>query len=80
MDGFYVHDSSAVMYVMHPELFEVKSGPIRVVKDGAAIGHTMLKKTDSWYPVDDWKDKPHQTVCIGVNSEMFLETYLETLR
>lgn len=79
IDGFYVHDSSAIMYVMHPELFEVKKGPIRVVTEGAAIGHTMLKKSDNWYPIDDWANKPQQTVCINVDSSLFLKTYLETI-
>lgn len=78
-DGFYVHDSSAFMYLLHPEYYETIDGPIRVVVDGSAIGHTMQKTSEGQYPVDDWANCRPQKVCCRVNSKFFLETYTNTI-
>lgn len=79
MDGFYVHDSSAIAYAIAPELFTLKRGTIRVVTEGPAIGHTMLKEGSTRYPIDDWSGKPVQQVCIDVASADLLELYMTTL-
>ncbi|MGS0731573.1 nucleoside hydrolase [Shewanella sp. 125m-4] len=78
-DGFYVHDSSAFMYLLYPEFFETVSGPIRVITDGPAIGHTMQKTTTRKYPIDDWADNKGQKVCCNVDAESFLQTYANTI-
>jgi len=39
--GFYIHDPSALMYVIRPELFGTKKAAIRVVTEGLAIGQTI---------------------------------------
>ena len=36
MDGFAVHDSSAIAYVIDPDLFEVVTGGLRAVTEGIA--------------------------------------------
>lgn len=79
MDGFYVHDSSAIAYAIAPELFTLKKGAIRVVTEGPAMGHTMLKEGDAHYPIDGWRDKPVQQVCVDVASEGLLELYMTTI-
>lgn len=80
LDGFYVHDSSAVAYAIAPELFTTIKGPICVVTEGPAIGHTMLKRDERLYPVDGWSDRPSQQVCIKVNSSAILDLYTKTLK
>ncbi len=42
LDGCYIHDSSAVAYVLNPDWFELGSGPVAVVPDGIAAGQTIL--------------------------------------
>ncbi|WAZ11810.1 nucleoside hydrolase [Serratia marcescens] len=79
IDGFYVHDSSAIAYAISPELFTTIKGKIRVVTEGPAIGHTMIKKDDRRYPIDEWSDYPAQRVCVGVDSAGLLELYASTL-
>lgn len=79
IDGFYVHDSSAIAYAINPDLFTVKEGSIRVVTDGPAIGHAMLKSNEKKYPVDEWSDKPRQHVCVDVKQDLFLDLYMKTL-
>ncbi|MFT2092146.1 nucleoside hydrolase [Paraglaciecola sp. 2405UD69-4] len=79
LDGFYVHDSSAVAYLLAPELFKVKQGPIRVVCEGPAIGMTLCKTIEKTFPVDDWHNKPKQQVCTDVDSQGLLDLYMQTL-
>lgn len=78
-DGFYVHDSSAMMYLVHPELFTTVTGPIRVMTAGPAIGHTMQKTVARQFPIDDWHGCPSQRVCKSVDSQTFLEIYANTI-
>ena len=40
--GIYVHDPSAIMYLIDPSLFTVRTGPVRVVTEGIAIGETIM--------------------------------------
>nr|WP_279169507.1 nucleoside hydrolase [Providencia huaxiensis] len=79
LDGFYVHDSSAIAYAIHPEIFTTKKGPIRVVTEGPAIGHTMFKEDNRIYPVDDWSNQPKQHICVNVKDDLFLDLYMKTL-
>ena len=79
LDGFYVHDASAVAYVLAPELFKVKQGPIRVVCEGPAIGMTLCKTSTKVFPVDDWHQQPRQQICVEVESQALLDLYFNTL-
>ncbi|MFB2903455.1 nucleoside hydrolase [Aeromonas jandaei] len=79
LNGFYVHDSSAVAYAIAPELFSTIKGQVRVVTEGPAIGHTMLKQDGRRYPMDKWSDNPVQQVCVNVDSERLLELYASVL-
>jgi inosine-uridine nucleoside N-ribohydrolase len=79
LDGFYVHDSSAVAYVLAPELFKVKQGPIRVVCEGPAIGMALCKTTEKAFPVDGWQQQPTQQICVDVDSQGLLDLYFKTL-
>jgi purine nucleosidase len=71
--GIYVHDSSAVAYLLDASLFDVVAGPVRVVEDGFAKGHTTLSK------VGTWGDRPSVRVCVGVDSARLLSLYRNTL-
>ncbi|MDW5498461.1 nucleoside hydrolase [Pseudomonas lundensis] len=79
MDGFYVHDSSAIAYAIAPELFKVKEGAVRVITEGPAMGHTLLKEGDKRYPIDEWSGKPKQRVCVEVDDKGLLELYMATM-
>jgi inosine-uridine nucleoside N-ribohydrolase len=75
IDGFFVHDASAVTYALHPEFFAVERGPVRVVPDGIARGQTILKPEGETYPVADWNNRPSQAVAVGVQSGRVLALY-----
>ena len=74
-----VHDSSAVAYLLRPDLFTTRAAGVRVVTSGLAIGQTIFGDPDTDYESTAWKDQPLCTICTGVNSEKVLELYAETL-
>jgi inosine-uridine nucleoside N-ribohydrolase len=74
--GFYVHDPSAVVYLIEPGLFETKRGPMRVVCDGIAIGQTIMAAYDYQYELPPWKGQPLVSAAIGVDTKRF-ESFVE---
>lgn len=79
VDGCFVHDPSAIAYVIDPSLFEVRQGAIRVVCDGPAEGLTLQKYKDTKHKTDDWADFPAQNVAVKVNDQALLDLYLDTI-
>lgn len=75
IDGFYVHDASAVTYALHPEFFATERGRIRVVADGIARGQTISLPEGQKFPPGAWDDRPLQTICIGVQGGRVLALY-----
>ena len=69
LDGIYVHDSSAIAYLLAPELFTIKRWPICVDTSGSigrgktwpAIGNT------DWVNLAPWRDRPRVSVCVGAD-------------
>lgn len=68
VDGIYVHDSSAVAYVIDPTLVSLRQGAVRVVTSGISAGQTILRDPQTWYPQGAWDDRPLQSVCDGIDS------------
>lgn len=74
LDGFHVHDSSALAYVIDPSLFETKFVYVDVeYVSPHHFGHT----------VPDWRgqrdEEPNVHVCVDVDSERFLDLYHQRL-
>lgn len=72
-DGMVVHDSCACVYLVAPELFETRSGAIRVVCGGIADGQTIQKPDGRRFPPGDWDGLPSQIVCTGIDADKVLE-------
>lgn len=79
LQGCYVHDPSAIAYVINPELFTLRKGPIRVVTDGPAEGMTLQKFDDCHYHNDEWQDMPAQRIGVAVSDQDLLALYRETI-
>lgn len=79
LDGFYVHDSSAIMYLVAPQIFTTKRGRIRVITDGPAKGHTLFKSSDRIFPIDEWAARPKQTIAINVDPQAFNQYYFDII-
>lgn len=73
--GFYVHDPSAVMYLIDSSLFNLTKGPVRVVTDGIAIGQTIMPAYDYQLQLAPWKDKPFVNAAIDVDTGKFLKLF-----
>jgi inosine-uridine nucleoside N-ribohydrolase len=72
--GFYVHDPSAVVYLIEPGLFELKEGPIRVVCEGIAIGQTIMAAYDYQFEFPPWKNQPIVKAAVAVDRDRFQKT------
>ena len=77
--GIYVHDSSAVAYLLAPQLYEVRRGAVRVAVDGLARGQTIQKPEAMGVDAADWDGFKKQDVCVDVDVEGFLKLYFDTL-
>lgn len=79
LDGFYVHDSSAVALALHPEFYTRETGAIRVVTHGIAIGQTIIKPDSRNYPPGAWDNRPSQSIAVAVDAAAVLRFYRDTL-
>jgi purine nucleosidase len=79
LQGIYVHDSSAVAYLLAPHLYTTRSGPVRVLTDGIAVGQTIQKPSTFPVPAPDWDQRPDCKVCVGVDMEGMLALYERTI-
>jgi inosine-uridine nucleoside N-ribohydrolase len=73
--GAHTHDPSAIAYVIDPTLFEIRSGPVRVVTEGIATGQTLMDQRGQWAEPHAWTDIPATNVCLDVDSERLLALY-----
>lgn len=79
LDGFYVHDSSAVALALHAEFYTMETGAIRVVTQGIAIGQTIIRPDSRNYPPGAWDNRPSQSIAVAVDAEAVLKLYRDTL-
>lgn len=79
IDGIFVHDSSAVAYLLDPSLFATRTGPIKVVTEGIAIGQTIQKPSTRSFPPTPWDGLPDHTICTAVDGPRFLDLYFNVI-
>ncbi len=78
IDGNYIHDPSAVVYLTHPQAFIVAQHPVRVETLGISAGKTWPNPfPNRTHP--DWAGRPDVNICVGVDSSMVLDVILERL-
>jgi inosine-uridine nucleoside N-ribohydrolase len=77
--NIFVHDSSAVAYLLEPSLFTTRSGSIRVLTEGLAIGQTIQKPDGRGFPPTEWDGRPSHQICIDVDSEGLRQLYRRTI-
>jgi inosine-uridine nucleoside N-ribohydrolase len=79
LDGAHTHDPSAIAYLINPALFSVKSGPVRVITEGMALGQTLLDQRQLWLEPTPWSNQPAVNVCTGVDSAGVLALFKERI-
>ncbi|CAG9001650.1 MAG: Pyrimidine-specific ribonucleoside hydrolase RihB [Candidatus Celerinatantimonas neptuna] len=79
-DGCHVHDSSAIAYVIAPELFKVREGAIGVICEGERAGMTVQKQDGLSDQFIEWEENPSaQQVCVDVDEPALLTLYRESM-
>jgi purine nucleosidase len=78
IDGYYIHDPSAIVYLTHPEFFTVEQYPLRVETQGISAGKTW-PSTTRHHTHPDWAGRPKVAICTAVNANRVLETILTRL-
>ncbi len=81
LQGIYVHDSSAIAYVLDPSLFQVERWPIRVELAGLGRGKTWpgVVGNVAREGALPWEGRPPVNICVGVDAERLLEMELGQL-
>jgi len=79
IDGINAHDALAVARAIDPALFRERTGPVRVVTEGIALGQTIQSVDGVRYPPGPWDGLPSQSVCTWADNEAFLKLYTDTL-
>lgn len=64
-EGIYVHDSTTISYILHPEAFETESRPVRVdTSDGIGRGKTWPLRAG---------ERPSVTICLAADDRRLVE-------
>lgn len=74
LDGCCLHDVAAAACLLDPTLFATRSGAIRVVTDGVAIGQTVQSAAGP-----SASQTPPQQACHDVDAARLVRMYAETL-
>jgi len=73
-DDIYMHDSTAIMAIVRPDLFESKKVHISVSTEGITAGVTVA----DWK--NHWGHEPQTTVLMKVDANAYLAEYLTRIR
>jgi purine nucleosidase len=78
MHGYYIHDPSAIAYLIDPMLFQTKQWPVRVEIQGISAGKTW-PAVNEYRVHPNWANRPNVNVCTHVNADRTLDLILERL-
>ena len=76
--GIFVHDSSAIAYLIDPSLFKTESWPIRVGTMGLGRGKTWPAWGERMPP--PWQNRPPVNVCVDVDGAAVVRVEEQRLR
>ncbi len=71
LDACFLHDPSAVIAITDPAMFTREAASLRVVCEGARVGQTVRRTSESRRAVD---------VCLGVDQDRVRELFLSVLK
>lgn len=74
-----MHDASALVYAVRPQLFTTVSGPARVADSGIAMGQLVLDRGCEPYLLPHWNNRPKVNVAMQVDDQAVLSTFIDTL-
>lgn len=74
-----MHDASALVYLVSPDLFEVDKGVARVSTLGAAMGQLIVTNTPDNYLLEHWQNLPEVSMAMRVQSRKVVANFMQTL-
>jgi inosine-uridine nucleoside N-ribohydrolase len=74
-----MHDASALVYLVEPSLFELVSGPARVICEGIAIGQLAIDRSNRKFELPDWENRPTINAAVGVQGPQVKDVFVDTL-
>lgn len=80
VDGCCLHDVAAAAYLVAPELFTLRSGPVRVVTEGIAIGQSIQKLDEHTFGPNAWDGHPSKLVAANADFAGIVESYKTAVR
>lgn len=80
VDGCCLHDVAAAAYLVAPDLFTLRSGPVRVVTEGIAIGQTIQKLDGHTFGPSAWDSHPSKLVAAEADHAGIVEIYRAAIR
>jgi inosine-uridine nucleoside N-ribohydrolase len=75
LGGIFAHDPSAAVCALDPAAFTFRSGAVRVVTDGVAVGTTIQRLAARPFPRSGWDWAPAQRVAVDVDTQRVLQTF-----
>lgn len=80
MDAIHLHDPTALVAVLRPELFTWHSGAVRVAVEGVTRGQTVVDVSPrGFHGHNGWTDRPRVQVALGVDSDAVVGLIRERL-
>ena len=74
MEAMFLHDPTAYAAVIAPQHFTWKTGAVRVVTEGLALGATIMDLGNkAWNSPNGWMGRPAVKVATAVNDEAIVE-------
>mmetsp|Transcript_11084 Transcript_11084/g.30985 ORF Transcript_11084/g.30985 Transcript_11084/m.30985 type:complete len:340 (+) Transcript_11084:2-1021(+) len=80
LNGLMLHDPTAFIAIVRPDLFFWKSGPIRVSCEGIAKGMTVMDMNKKvWRGPNQWSGRKHMKVALEVDEGAVVGAIRDTL-
>ncbi|MBS1181622.1 MAG: Inosine/uridine-preferring nucleoside hydrolase [Proteobacteria bacterium] len=80
VNGCCLHDVAAAVYLVAPELFTMRSGAVRVVTDGIAIGQSIQKLDGHVFGPNAWEGHPSKLVAADADYPGIVRVYKDAIR
>ena len=74
-----MHDATALIYMLQPELFTTEIGPVRIVSEGISRGQLTMARKGYRYLLADWENRDDTAACVGVTPESVKRLFIDTL-
>ncbi|WP_192037080.1 nucleoside hydrolase [Halomonas sp. YLGW01] len=80
IDGCCPHDSCALAYLIHPELFTIAKGHLNVITEGTGEGQTVFAPEGREFLAPRWSQTPLVNACLSADGPAVIDWIVDTLK